>query len=376
MLCIIVGQRDVVLKNAQLFGANVKQAKMATHLKLEEVLLMWFHEATAAGISVDGKVLCRKADNIALSRGLHHFKERHGLVYRVVSGEAKKVGESQVNDWLKTLPALILDYGTPERSLCVKGQACKGGQESKERVTVLSCANPDCSEKILPTVIALARDFVTVDDDVVTCGLISFEHLVDKAKETKPDSDGEDADVCDLLHRTISAGSTEDERCLFSVRWESPAPGGCANEKAASCGLRALVRGLCLRLSAEALAGLAQLAQVEPPPQRAIPVRLLVHGLSVTLLDDPSSSGSVSEENGGLLLKVPQCLVDRTPSGAVYILPTGCEPVPGALQPDLSGLVEENERLRQRLSQLHALQRDNRLLREQVQSQLGTLGSD
>ncbi|KAL1475042.1 hypothetical protein MTO96_037578 [Rhipicephalus appendiculatus] len=184
-----------------------------------------------------------------------------------------------------------------------------------------------------------------------------------------------------------SCGDTEDERCLFSVRWESPAPGGCANEKAASCGLRALVRGLCLRLSAEALAGLAQLAQVEPPPQRAIPVRLLVHGLSVTLLDDPASSGSVSEENGGLLLKVPQCLVDRTPSGAVYILPTGCgslteavqqllwrkeelrprpEPVSMAHQPDLSGLVEENERLRQRLSQLHALQRDNRLLREQV----------
>ncbi|KAH9372859.1 hypothetical protein HPB48_020992 [Haemaphysalis longicornis] len=66
--------------------------------------------------------------------------------------------------------------------------------------------------------------------------------------------------------------------------------------------LRALVRGLCVRLSAEALTGLAQLAQVEPPPPRALPVRLLLHGLSVTLL----------------------CLVDRTPSGAVYVLPTGC----------------------------------------------------
>lgn len=184
-----------------------------------------------------------------------------------------------------------------------------------------------------------------------------------------------------------SCGETEDERCLFSVRWESPGPGGCANEGAGACGLRALVRGLCVRLSAEALAGLTQLAQVEPPPQRAIPVRLLVHGLSVTLLDDPSSSGSVSGENGGLLLKVPQCLVDRTSSGAVYILPTGCgslaeavqkllwrneelrpqsDPVSVAQQPDLSGLVEENERLRQRLSQLHTLQRDNRLLREQV----------
>lgn len=191
-----------------------------------------------------------------------------------------------------------------------------------------------------------------------------------------------------------SSSEGEEERCLLSLRWESPAPGSSSTtttaasaEGASNCGLRALVRGLCVQLSAEALAGLAQLAQVEPPPQQAIPVRLLLHGLSITLLDDPTSSGSVSEENGGLLLKVPQCLVDRTPSGAVYILPTGCgslaeavqqllwrseelrppsEPAMAAPQPDLSGLVEENERLRQRLSQLHILQRDNRLLREQV----------
>ncbi|XP_049522560.1 LOW QUALITY PROTEIN: UHRF1-binding protein 1-like [Dermacentor silvarum] len=184
-----------------------------------------------------------------------------------------------------------------------------------------------------------------------------------------------------------SCGEAEEERCVFSVRWESLAPGSCASETGAGCGLRALVRGLCVRLSAEALAGLTLLAQVEPPPQRVIPVRLLVHSLSATLLDDPASAGSVGEATGGLLLKVPQCLVDRTPSGAVYILPTGCGSLTEAVeqlllrsderrprselafeahQPDLSGLVEENERLRQRLSQLHSLQRDNRLLREQV----------
>lgn len=196
------------------------------------------------------------------------------------------------------------------------------------------------------------------------------------------------------------AAGGEEECCLLSVRWESPIPplGGCpplesevgGGGSSVSCRLRALVRGLCVRLSAEALAGLAQLAQVEPPPARVLPVRLLLHGLSITLLDEPtSSSGSPGEQNGGLLLKVPQCLVDRTPSGAVYVLPTGCKslaeavqqllwrseerPAPQAgvvpamaSQPDLSGLVEENERLRQRLSQLHALQRDNRMLREQV----------
>ncbi|KAH7982480.1 hypothetical protein HPB52_005276 [Rhipicephalus sanguineus] len=56
MLCTIVGQRDAVLKNAQHFGGNVKQAKTATHVKLEEVLLTWFREVTEAVVNVDGKI--------------------------------------------------------------------------------------------------------------------------------------------------------------------------------------------------------------------------------------------------------------------------------------------------------------------------------
>ncbi|XP_050038275.1 major centromere autoantigen B-like [Dermacentor andersoni] len=68
-LCTIVGQRDIVTKNAQHFGVNVKEMKTGKHVKLEEVLLTWFGEVTGAGV-VDGKVLRKKADNIALSLGL------------------------------------------------------------------------------------------------------------------------------------------------------------------------------------------------------------------------------------------------------------------------------------------------------------------
>ncbi|KAH9382291.1 hypothetical protein HPB48_022613 [Haemaphysalis longicornis] len=50
-LCTIVGQRDILLKNAQNFSGNVKQAKIGTHVKLGEVLLTWFREVTAAGPS-------------------------------------------------------------------------------------------------------------------------------------------------------------------------------------------------------------------------------------------------------------------------------------------------------------------------------------
>ncbi|CAN8027386.1 unnamed protein product [Ixodes persulcatus] len=173
------------------------------------------------------------------------------------------------------------------------------------------------------------------------------------------------------LHGAGPRGGDAGERCLLSLRWDWP-PGGVGAQ------VRALVRDLAVRLSPAALGGLAQMAQ-EEPPARAVPMRLLLHGLSATVLEETENGGERPE---GLLVKVPQCLVDRTALGAVYLLPTGCGSLPEAVEqllwrsgephtsedarPDLSGLLEENERLRLRLSQLQVLQRENDLLREQV----------
>nr|XP_037288666.1 tigger transposable element-derived protein 6-like [Rhipicephalus microplus] len=99
---------------------NVKPAKTATHVKLEDILLTWFREVTAADVNMGGKVLREKAYNVALFLGidnsqasggwLHRFKEWHGLVYKVVSCEAKKMDKSQMNGSLNTLLALISNY--------------------------------------------------------------------------------------------------------------------------------------------------------------------------------------------------------------------------------------------------------------------------
>lgn len=179
-LSTIVGQRELIMKNALSFNVNAKQAKTAQHVKLEETLLTWFKEVTAAGVNVDGKVMREKADEIALalqidgfqaSGGwLHRFKTRHGLVYKSVCGESKKADETVVNDWLvETLPSLIAGFEPrnvfnadeaglffnlqPEKSLCLKGEPCHGGKKSKERITVLFCCNADGSEKLKLTVV-------------------------------------------------------------------------------------------------------------------------------------------------------------------------------------------------------------------------------
>ncbi|KAG0441818.1 hypothetical protein HPB47_015841 [Ixodes persulcatus] len=81
-LCTIVGQQDTILKNVQHFSGNVKQAKTAQHVKLEDILLTWFKEVTAAGVNIDGKVLREKADDVALSLGIENFQASGGLVHR------------------------------------------------------------------------------------------------------------------------------------------------------------------------------------------------------------------------------------------------------------------------------------------------------
>lgn len=175
----IVGKREEIQKNIQVFGAGVKQTRGAQHGKMEEVLLAWFREVRAAGVNVDGTVVRERADEIALSLGiedfkasggwLHRFKTRHGLSYKTVSGEGKSADQDQVSNWLSTLPAVIAQYQPrdvfnadeaglfinlqPEKSLSIKGETCQGGKKSKERVTVLLCCNADGTEKLKPTVI-------------------------------------------------------------------------------------------------------------------------------------------------------------------------------------------------------------------------------
>ncbi|KAL1427740.1 hypothetical protein MTO96_017133 [Rhipicephalus appendiculatus] len=107
-LSTIVGQRDEIMRNMQRFSAAAKKAKTAQNVKVEEALLIWFGEVTAAGVHVDGQLLREKTSDIALSLGVdsfqasggwtHRFKARHGLAYRTVSGEDKKVDDAVVSD--------------------------------------------------------------------------------------------------------------------------------------------------------------------------------------------------------------------------------------------------------------------------------------
>ena len=123
----------------------------------------------AKGIPVSGPFLQEKARKIAerlkveyfkASNGwLEKFKLRHNINFKTISGESKSVDPEEVLDWLENVKHICEGYevkniyNTDEtgllfrtlinKTLSFKGEQCRGGKNSKERLTVLLCCNAD-----------------------------------------------------------------------------------------------------------------------------------------------------------------------------------------------------------------------------------------
>ncbi len=108
-------------------------------------------------------------DYFTASNGwLHSFQRRNNIKESVLSGESADVPEEQVHDWCLRLSTICDGYepkdifnadetglfyrALPERSLVAKGDSCKGGKKSKDRVTVLLACSA-AGEKLKPLVI-------------------------------------------------------------------------------------------------------------------------------------------------------------------------------------------------------------------------------
>ncbi|KMZ76545.1 hypothetical protein ZOSMA_10068G00010, partial [Zostera marina] len=105
---------------------------------------------------------------------LSNFKERHGIVFKKVQGEAAAVDMEAVDNWRQDiLIKLLTEYSPknvfnvdetglfwrlmPDKTMTFKGDKCSGGKKSKERITVLVGSNMDGSEKIPLLVIGKSK---------------------------------------------------------------------------------------------------------------------------------------------------------------------------------------------------------------------------
>ena len=102
---------------------------------------------------------------ICFSGWLSRWKVRHHIKCHVICGESAAVDKDACEDWRKRkLMYYLRRYDSkdifnadvtglywcllPDKTLSLSGEVCIGGKKSKERVTVLVCANVTGTEKL------------------------------------------------------------------------------------------------------------------------------------------------------------------------------------------------------------------------------------
>jgi transposase-like protein len=158
------------------FSHARKRMRSALHKDLDEACLIWFKSARTQNIPLSGPILCGKADELAQKLGhtdfkasngwLNRFKQRHGITFMKVCGEANSVNldSDDMNAWQSKLQSILLEFDDddifnadetgifyrmlPNKTLEFKGVQCHGGKQSKERLTALVTANMSGSQKL------------------------------------------------------------------------------------------------------------------------------------------------------------------------------------------------------------------------------------
>lgn len=155
-------------------GTFTKRKRTCEHPMLEDCLIKWLKSVMDRNIPVDGPLLKEKAkfnadklevkDFTASNGWMEGFKKRNNLVFKKIAGECKSVDPSVCDDWQTMLPPMLEEYSPddvynadetglffkclPDRTFAFKGQSCHGGKQSKERITVLPCANMSGTDKL------------------------------------------------------------------------------------------------------------------------------------------------------------------------------------------------------------------------------------
>lgn len=134
---------------------------------IDTVIFQWYLHARVNNLSISGPVLKEKALELASEVGLNDFKasngwlqkfkERHQISYKNVYSDDTSVKQSVIADWLSKVKELINGYEErdifncdetglffrilPENTINFINETCSEGNLSKERLTVMLCAN-------------------------------------------------------------------------------------------------------------------------------------------------------------------------------------------------------------------------------------------
>ena len=172
-LSTIIKNRDKVEQHG--FEPQRKKQRLPTNVDVDAAVLTWFKQTRAINAPTSGPIIREQAKIIADKLGvtsfqasngwLCRFKNRHGIIFKVACGESASVQVTTVDDWKKTaLARLLTEYAPqdvfnadetglffrclPNKTHAFKGQACHGGKQAKDRLTVLIGCNMTGTEKL------------------------------------------------------------------------------------------------------------------------------------------------------------------------------------------------------------------------------------
>lgn len=138
----------------------------------------WFSRMRTLSISISGPMIQAQAlhyakelgkDQFKASNGwLDSFKKRNSITQSTVHADTARVRQVGAESWTGRIPSLVEGYARcdifnlvetalfyralPDKTFTIRGEDCKGGEHSKERITILLCANME-GEFVPPLVI-------------------------------------------------------------------------------------------------------------------------------------------------------------------------------------------------------------------------------
>lgn len=165
--------RDALLAAFENTNANAKKLRKSVHDDVDKMLLKWFTQQRLNNATISGAILKTKAEEfgrkiqdefVCSEAWIDRWKTRHNVNCGKIVGESADVDPAVVNAWITTVwPTIMQGYQaddifnadeaglfyklTPDKTLKFKGERCKGGKLSKERITILVCANMSGREK-------------------------------------------------------------------------------------------------------------------------------------------------------------------------------------------------------------------------------------
>lgn len=153
---------------------DCKRLKKCSKEDLDEALLKWMKVQRSADFPVNGPLLKVQAEKFAEQLGyseftcsngwLDRFKNRHGISFGKICGEAKSANMDDIKTWIsEKWPDIRKGYSkediynadetgvfynvTPQYTFKFKGEKCVGGTLSKNRLTTLVCSNMSGTDK-------------------------------------------------------------------------------------------------------------------------------------------------------------------------------------------------------------------------------------